>query len=510
MAFGTVSIISTPQQFEPVNTDGLWFRMNSGSYSTSNFKYIVDVHSWNLNPSSATVSLGRFKLPPRPVTGDGIFTPHPILKTQITNSLITPITATGVNLTYGAMVQYYIDYGFEMNPQLPYADFKFAAVGGTYGTVFGISFSQAHNLQKNDVIYVDKTNQKVNLSYNGYQVVTGVPTSTFITTDVPYSGVTVSAGTDVGIITSLSRIQGTTYESFTQSDLGNYTWNSIRQYMQKGYDFSAQYVATGGLTQSFLTNYYEGSILEFQKNMKPTRLDTYETLGVILNGDKSNTAAKVDHLYYFAFDSSYNVLEQASSPTFSIIDYKGKFEVGVGVKNLQDLFGGSTLTNPNIYGYKVGLRNSATILGFPTVLVSRRIDRNCTSYENIQIMWLNRMGSFEFWNFYRNSKETVDVTKTEWKKQLAWDYTVGDRQQSVLSQQAQSSYTINSDWVSEYDYRFLQELITSPEVFKIVGTTPIPIVVTDTKWVQKTAFTDQVFNLTLNFKDSFLIRTQNN
>lgn len=44
MSFGTVSILTTPDQFSPVNTDGLWFQMNSASYSSPNFKYLVDVY----------------------------------------------------------------------------------------------------------------------------------------------------------------------------------------------------------------------------------------------------------------------------------------------------------------------------------------------------------------------------------------------------------------------------------------------------------------------------------
>ena len=43
MSFATVSILTSPDQFSPVNTDGLWFQLNSASYSEPNYKYLVDV-----------------------------------------------------------------------------------------------------------------------------------------------------------------------------------------------------------------------------------------------------------------------------------------------------------------------------------------------------------------------------------------------------------------------------------------------------------------------------------
>lgn len=495
MSYATVSILKKPDQFEPVNTDGLWFQFYSDSYTQSNFQYVVDVNSWGMTTSVATQSLGRFKLVPRPDDGSGVHTPHKILKSQITNSIITPITATGLNLTYGSMVKYYLNYGFQMDIGLTYSDFVYQ------GPTFGILFDTPHNLEQGDTIIVDKTNKKLNPSYDGSQEVTKVYTPYFISTDRSYN-VSTPAGADGGSVIMLTRVNLTTNTAsqyFDQIAGGNYTWNGTRQYKQKGQNFGYEYVLHGG-ANSFLTSYTYSVAKE--KYIKPTRLDDYETIGCIINGNATASSYQVDKIQYFGFNQAGNIVE-TDSLTINNINYKGKFELGVGPQNIIGLF--PSMTFNNVDWYRVYLSKGVNAVGH----ISRRIDTNCTPYPIVKIMWLNRMGSFEFWDFTKNSKETLKTNKVEWKKSLAWDYTVGDRQDSILSQKAEMSIMINTDITNEYDYRFLNELITSPEVYRIdEGNVPIPVICDDKQWVQKTQLSDGAFNFSMTITDASSFMTQ--
>ena len=49
MSFATVSIASSPLNWEPVETDGLWFKFTSASFSASGFKYVVNGYSYDLH-----------------------------------------------------------------------------------------------------------------------------------------------------------------------------------------------------------------------------------------------------------------------------------------------------------------------------------------------------------------------------------------------------------------------------------------------------------------------------
>jgi len=599
---GTVSVLSTPQQFEPVNTDGLWFQLYSASYSTTNFTYITDVYSWNLNPTdtSGTQSLGRFKIPPRPSTGFGVFTPHKILKSQISNKWVSGINLVGVSLTYGTMVKYWIDYGFQYTPDIPIT----RTIRGTSSYVQMYYTGTYSDIKLGDTLGIIMTNQKVNPDYNTSDAtvvaVSSSATPSF-TVDIPF-GVTQS--NESGVVYQLTRIVNSTNQTNSGLTQGQYTWGSIRQYGQKGQDFTDLYVLDDN-NQSFLTTYtYSTGVPTY---IKTTYADQYDVASFILNGNKQS----VSKVGLSGYDQYNNLVTTATYSLSSTIDYKGKFDIGIGVANLRTIFPSTdfdTLSSYKIYlyGNMIGYSLSATawslhivagytssysvwdpygtygshsvvvyndlvyfntgtgnnnryltpefdttnwsfdggpvyawsptstytfndyvlfdgkiyenqtaINGYTTYSytgavgnIARKIDTTCSVYDNTQLRFLNRAGGYDCWNFIRNSKKTLNVQRTEWRQELPWNYTIGDRQQSVLSQKAEMSYMINTDWLTEYDYEFLQELITSPEVYRVEGTYSYPIVITDTSWVQKTRNTEVVFNLTLNYKDAYNIMTQ--
>ena len=78
--------------------------------------------------------------------------------------------------------------------------------------------------------------------------------------------------------------------------------------------------------------------------------------------------------------------------------------------------------------------------------------------------------------------------------------------------------TINSNWITEDDSIWLEELLTSPEVY-VLGNTDtlggastgykLPIIITDTTYEVKTAIRDRLFNLVVNFKYAYVTNLQN-
>lgn len=496
MSFPTVTLLSSPMQWEPVNTDGLWFKFYSASYSYPTFKYITNTYCSDLNGN--TYSLGSNIVYHRISEGGGIFTPDKMLKTKTNNKFLSNIGLTGVSQTFGSMNQYWVDYGFQMSISQPYYDFGFT--GPTFGIVF--SSPPSDSFLVGDVIYVSKTNTKINPSYSGFQTVTEVVSPTFIATTAEYTGVDSPNGTDGGTITNISRITDTTYVNATQSG-SKFCWNATRQYEQKNYDFGTY--AFIGRTQSFLT-YYENdtNLSRIPANMKPIRLDQYETVSFIADG----STQPINQLIYVGYDNN-NILVQGGLLNLPTpITTKGKFDIGVGPLNIIGLFGN---VFDDVVFYRVTLLYNffgpnTRVAG----MITRKIDNSCTSFEVVQLRFLNRLGGYECYNFIRNSKQTLTVEKEERGKELPWNYALGDRVMSVLKQDAEISWVVNTDWVSEYDYNFLQELVSSPEVYRVSGTNSYPVIITDISWVQKTYLQEQIFNLTVNFKEAYNIMTQDN
>ena len=93
---------------------------------------------------------------------------------------------------------------------------------------------------------------------------------------------------------------------------------------------------------------------------------------------------------------------------------------------------------------------------------------------------------------------------------LNYNYTIGDRGKSLLAQKAEVKMTIVSNWITETDSLFLEELLTSPEVFLLTSSSnKLPIIITDNTYEVKTYLRNQLFNLVLNYKFGYDLNLQN-
>ena len=94
-----------------------------------------------------------------------------------------------------------------------------------------------------------------------------------------------------------------------------------------------------------------------------------------------------------------------------------------------------------------------------------KVDTQCSIYNKMRVCFLNRMGGFDYFNFRLDSKKSISITRNEYNKVLNWNYNVGDRGKTILAQKAEEVWTITSNWITEKDSIWLEELLTSPEVF---------------------------------------------
>jgi hypothetical protein len=188
-----------------------------------------------------------------------------------------------------------------------------------------------------------------------------------------------------------------------------------------------------------------------------------------------------------------------------------RVDFGIGPKNLSNA--GVSLTDVDNYRFYTkynGLTSS--------VFRYYKIDNQCSNYEKVRITFLNRAGGWDYFNFTLDSKRSVSVSRTEYEKVLAYNYSVGDRGKTLLAQKAEPKMTITSNWITEKESSWLEELITSPEVYVLGNTSnlgaasggyKLPIVVTDNSYEVKTYLRNQVFNLQLNFKYAYDLNLQN-
>lgn len=481
----TVSVITQPDLLAPVNKE-LWYELNSGSSSVTDFKYIYRPQE-RVEPFSTTsfTTLNLYKIPPRPVTGNGLLSPHKILKSFILNYVnpyqtqwTSGYTPAGPGIP-NSLIEYNIKYGYEYNPNQLWSDTYF--VSGN----LGLTFSTPHGLQVGDALILDKDNKQINISYDGTCSVIQVVNPYLIQTNKPWGE---NSSNETGTIISLQRL--------TATSSSRYTWNGTRQYRERTKDFSVDYILGSASSNKFLTNY--------NQTYKMVGLDDYETISMILPGVTGST-------FYVETYNSSGTLLNTYSQLITASNKHRRVDYGVGPKNI--INNGGSMTG--VDSYKIYVKyNGATA----SETRNYKIDTQCSIYDKMRLCFLNRLGGWDYFNFTLDSKKSVSITRTEYNKILDWNYSVGDRGKTILAQKAEEKWTITSNWITEKDSIWLEELLTSPEVYILGNDDPLggaangyklPIIITDNSYEVKTALRNQVFNLIVNYKYAYDINLQN-
>jgi hypothetical protein len=182
--------------------------------------------------------------------------------------------------------------------------------------------------------------------------------------------------------------------------------------------------------------------------------------------------------------------------------------LGVGVNNLPpegsrpvEWLDGQDAPMFSIFSLTTGVRVSE--------VRNMKVKENCSLYETVRFMWLNRAGGWDFFSFTKDKKKSVDIERYEYTQMLNWNYNVGDRGDTIYSQKAKENFLVNSDWITEDQSKWLESLFTSPEVYHLSGTNMLPVVITDTNYEVKTYLRNELFNLQVNYRYAYNINLQN-
>ena len=497
---GTVSLLTQPTSLEPINKE-LWFRVNSGSYSSTDFKYLFNIYYLEEPFESRPYKTGPlYKVPPRPDTGDGLFSPHKYIKSFISYNLNpfqdgfdSNIARAGGNIGIDdQLFKYKLEYGFEFNPSFTFTD-TFNS-GGFVGLTFGASLG----FQIGDIITINKDNKQVNIGYDGTASITNVLATSVITNKI--YGATFSPET--GKIVNVQRLTGTTSEYMA--------WNGTRQYQEIDKDFTVYRLTSP--TSKFLATYNSAA--------KPIIRDSsggeWETISMILQGPTGSRGVVniYDTVGATISGFSYNV---PGTCRYRRVDF------GVGTMNI-NLSTAFDFTNPNVGSYTFQVVSS-TGSALSEIRRWKLVDE-CTPYEKVRVLFLNRLGGFEYFTFTRDSKKTVNIKRNEYSKVLPWNYEYGkpekraDRGSTVFAIEADEQFLLNSNWITENDAIWLEELMTSPEVYilefingyaynDIRGAVRTPIVITNTSYEVKTYLRDKLFNIAITYKLANPLNIQN-
>lgn len=436
--------------------------VSSTNTTQTNFRYVFDVFTGTTIGSSSMVA--RRALLPRPVTNNCIFSPQGILRNYLSYDRSVYSIIASTYSTAPAYGQYVLSLGEEYLYTWHYTDFFYCsafpstAPYSAFSTNIGLTGTTQHYYSAGDVITITHQPSGLNPQFNSSWTVLAVPNPYQIITSMTIAtGSSAETGTTIYSDLRSSILSGQTF--FT----GN-TFNAAIQILdQPNWDYT-QYMMTGATgTKKFLTNQPRTGV-----KIKDGQYGTLAYLGT------DTTASKFEVKRYQTSGGTLANSFGAAAAVNNII------YIPSGIQNLNSLSSGLIDVDRD-YKYEVYLFGG----GFVSEAITYLIDDDCQKWDTYRFMFLNKLGTWDYFNAVLKSYESNEIVKTNFDKIRPYNFTAPDRGQTTRFVEGKKKITVWTDFVNNAEARWIvEELLPSPEVYWLSGTTStvtqIPIVITTT------------------------------
>lgn len=160
-----------------------------------------------------------------------------------------------------------------------------------------------------------------------------------------------------------------------------------------------------------------------------------------------------------------------------------RWELGMGPKNLAlnncQEFQTDDVIKYFVYllGYDANLQTNTTLNSCLQKYVKAsetweiEIVPCCSTYTPYTVFWLNKLGGWDYYTFKQRTDKVRAVEARNQFRRSLYNYgtfTNGQKGQSTYTTLSNDEWTLNTDWLTQAEVDWLQELYESPEVFIIL------------------------------------------
>ena len=334
--------------------------------------------------------------------------------------------------------------------------------------------------------------------------------------------ITVAAGTEK---------DSSTYQIFN----GYLKHSNVLDLQGVNFGYNLRDFTLNSITRSFLTN---------APATQYANIEDYGTVGILMLEpifdestplDPDNGFAMIRFDYYEEDGSFIDFetirLDTTTTGGFPYLDrHYAKNRLNFAGVYPANLRGWSTMFNSNIddISYYTFVAQTLTALVATDTSQNYRININCPTlkgFEPIRLTWLNQWGAWDYYTFNMKSIRKIS-TKGSTYNQLGgtWNESAyrldsfkGGKKSFRVN--ATEKITVNTDFVSESEGEWFEELINSPEVYILQGfQTDItdsalnqyvtPVRLTTSSYTRKTVANDRLMQYTFEVEKSKTLRTQ--
>ena len=283
-----------------------------------------------------------------------------------------------------------------------------------------------------------------------------------------------------------------------------YFWNGVVQH-KDGEEFNTTQFLLDGNTKKAITS------LDSTVNRK-IRIGDYHTIafftGTYFTDDTTQTSSIFDQVKIKTYNDSNalqstyiytNVNTNGGGTATSISENQNLLYLGCGTQNIDNEY---TEDFSGVSYYTVQAFNDAS-----AVSVLYRFDivgNDCKGYETIRLAFVNRLGTYDYYNFNKKSTRTTSIVRSTFKQDYGHTPSVqngsnyhdyGSYEGGTKNYNVNATETIeaNTDFVSETEAVLLEELFTSPDVYMQNENGNFePVVVANSEYIKQTTVNDKV------------------
>jgi len=303
------------------------------------------------------------------------------------------------------------------------------------------------------------------------------------------------------------------------------------EYPLTGYDtdsflaINSTFQFTDGVTPT-LAGVYEfnndTTKIQWLTNM-PTRLKTrpgeYQTAAILASDFRGAVSTSLRYsIAFYEADGTKISSANISRETIGMANFvatKSAVNAGVlyqfipiGYQNLEDQSFNTSIrpsTQANLAYYIINIFDNSG----DYITKTYRFDiAECSRYTPIQLAWVNSLGAWDYYTFELASVKKLNIQRETFRKPFGnwgaganFTYYQHEAGEKIYKIEADKQYTVNSDWLNDSDFEWLQELLMSKEVqFVNENGDFTPVIITDTDYEFKQDVNNKLNNLQLTFK----------
>ena len=146
--------------------------------------------------------------------------------------------------------------------------------------------------------------------------------------------------------------------------------------------------------------------------------------------------------------------------------------------------------------------------------VTFNVDQQCSKYEPVRLHWLNKLGGIDSLNCNLKSIDKTDVKRESYHEQhhtftgFTYDYTKASRGQVDYDINMSEKLKVNTDYLTEAESIWMQDLFTSPVVYRELNNELIAMNITGKSIVKKTSLNDKLMQYSFDLNYSLENRRQ--